>query len=164
MPIIDSFIQELNFESISTRKTLERVPEADINWQPHPKSMTMGGLASHIAEIPGWVKMTLETPEWKLERSKMQPWIGKSSAEIVATFDKNVAEALEALKKGTDQSLMENWSLVIDGQAAFSMPRAGVLRSFIFNHMIHHRAQLGVYLRLRDIPVPMIYGPSADER
>lgn len=164
MPIIDPMIQELDYEAISTRKMLERVPEADLDWQPHPKSMSMRRLASHIAENPSWVKHTLETTVLDLDLSKMTPWLGASVAEIVATFDRDIAEAREVMKGCTDEALMENWTLTISGKHVFTMPRVAVLRAMVFSHMIHHRGQLGVYLRLRGVPVPQVYGPSADER
>ena len=164
MPLIDQMIEELKYEAVSMRKTLERVPEADLDWQPHPKSMTMRRLASHIAENPAWTKGILETTNFDYDSTRMTPWIGSSVAEIVAAFDKNIAVALEAMKGCPDEALMENWTFTIDGQHIFTLPRVAVLRNMIFSHAIHHRAQFGVYLRLRNVPLPEVYGPSADER
>ena len=150
----------------NARKTLERVPDEKFDWKPHAKSMTMGGLAGHIASIPTWAKMTLETPSLDVNppggEPIQQPKL-KTRAELLAFFDKDVPEARAALAAADDKSLMETWTLLNGGKTIFRMPRVAVLRSMIMNHMIHHRAQLGVYLRLNDIPVPSIYGPSADE-
>jgi uncharacterized damage-inducible protein DinB len=161
MAMNQALLGEFDHEMANTRKSLERVPDGKFDWKPHTKSMTMGALATHIASIPHWGKMTLDvnTPGGQQVR---QPEL-KSKAEVLAFFDKSVPEARAAIANATDQSLMSPWSLLNGGKAVFTMPRVGVLRSMIMNHMIHHRAQLGVYLRLNDVPVPSIYGPSADE-
>jgi uncharacterized damage-inducible protein DinB len=166
MAINQSLLGEFDHEMASTRKSLERVPDGKFDWKPHTKSMTMGALATHIASIPHWGKLTLDTPSFDVNppggQQVRQPEL-KNKAEVLAFFDKSVPEARAAIANATDQSLMSPWSLLNGGKAVFTMPRVGVLRSMIMNHMIHHRAQLGVYLRLNDVPVPSIYGPSADE-
>jgi uncharacterized damage-inducible protein DinB len=166
MAINQSLLGEFDHEMASTRKSLERVPDGKFDWKPHTKSMTMGALATHIASIPHWGKLTLDTPSFDVNppggQQVRQPEL-KSKAEVLFFFDKSVPEARAAIANATDQSLMSPWSLLNGGKAVFTMPRVGVLRSMIMNHMIHHRAQLGVYLRLNDVPVPSIYGPSADE-
>jgi len=128
--------------------------------------MSMGTLAAHIAQIPGWAKMTLDTPQLDVMPANgpaiQQPEL-KTRSQVLAFFDKELPEARAAIAGASDQSLMAPWSLLSGGKPIFTMPRVAVLRSMIMNHMIHHRAQLGVYLRLNDIPVPAIYGPSADE-
>jgi len=166
MAINQSLLGEFDHEMASTRKSLERVPDGKFDWKPHTKSMTMGALATHIASIPHWGKLTLDTPSFDVNppggQQVRQPEL-KSKAEVLAFFDKSVPEARAAIANATDQSLMSPLSLLNGGKAVFTMPRVAVLRSMIMNHMIHHRAQLGVYLRLNDVPVPSIYGPSADE-
>jgi len=166
MGISQSLLGEFDHEMANARKTIERVPDAKFDWKPHAKSMSMGNLASHIAQIPLWAKMTLETPQFDVAPvggSRMQQPELKTQAQILEFFDKNLPEARAAIAGASDQNLMTPWSLLSGGKTVFSMPRVAVLRSMILNHMIHHRAQLGVYLRLNDLPVPAIYGPSADE-
>ena len=166
MAMNQALLGEFDHEMANTRKSLERVPDGKFDWKPHTKSMTMGALATHIASIPHWGKLTLDTPSFDVNplggQQVRQPEL-KSKAEVLAFFDKSVPEARAAIANATDQSLMSQWSLLNGGKTVFTMPRIGVLRAMIMNHMIHHRAQLGVYLRLNDVPVPSIYGPSADE-
>jgi uncharacterized damage-inducible protein DinB len=163
MPINQAFLGEFDFEMASTRKTLERVPMDKLDWAPHAKSMKMGQLAMHLAEMPGWTGETLKKDTIDIG-GYVPPAAPKSQAELLALFDKNVASARAALQGATDDSVwMKTWSMTKDGKTVFSMPKVAVLRSFIFNHNVHHRAQLGVYLRLNNVPVPSIYGPSADE-
>jgi uncharacterized damage-inducible protein DinB len=166
MAIRDSLLPEFDMEMASTRKTLERVPDAKLGWKPHPKSGAMGWLASHVADIGGWAVMTITQDSVDIEPNgvPMQPPpLPKSTKEIVEKFDKNVQQARAALSNVSDADLMKPWSLLKNGKALMTMPKVACLRGFIMNHMIHHRAQLGVYLRLNDVPVPSIYGPSADE-
>jgi len=166
MAINQALLGEFDFEMASARKTLERVPDGKFDWKPHAKSMSMGALAEHIAMMPGWTKMTLEMPSFDLNPPGGQPMEQphcKTRAEILATFDKSIPEARAALAAASDQALMEQWSLLKGGKPIFTMPRVAVLRSMILNHLIHHRAQMGVYLRMNDVAVPAIYGPSADE-
>jgi uncharacterized damage-inducible protein DinB len=163
MPINQAFLGEFDHEMASTRKTLERVPEDKFDWAPHPKSMKMGQLAMHLAEMPGWTKETLEKDSIDISGYSGPPAI-KSRKELLALFDKNVATARAALIAATDDAnWMKTWSMMKGGKAVFTMPKVAVMRSFVFNHNVHHRAQLGVYLRLNNVPVPAIYGPSADE-
>jgi uncharacterized damage-inducible protein DinB len=166
MAMNQSLLPEFDMEMASARKTLERVPDGKFDWKPHAKSMTMGALAVHIASIPTWAKMTLETPSMDVNPvggpAMKQPEL-KTRAEILTFFDQAVPQTRAALVAASDQSLMTPWTLLNGGKTIFTMPRVAVMRGMILNHMIHHRAQLGVYLRLNDIPVPAIYGPSADE-
>ncbi len=167
MPIRDALLPEFNNEMANTRKMLERVPEDRFAWKPHAKSWALGGLASHVANIPTWAghAMANETfdlmPDGKLPARDVPQ--APSRAALLATFDQNVAAAHAVISAAEDAELMKSWSLLRHGQTIMSMPRAAVLRSFVMNHLIHHRAQLGVYLRLNDVPVPGMYGPSADE-
>jgi uncharacterized damage-inducible protein DinB len=163
MGLNQSLLPEFDQEMANTRKTLERIPDGNLAWQPHPKSMTMGHLALHVAEIPGWVGPTIGMDSLDLGTIPHEPRPAASRAEAVALFDKNVSEAREALAGASDEHLLRDWTLLFNGRTIFTLPRITVIRSMIMNHVIHHRAQLGVYLRLNDIPVPSIYGPSADE-
>jgi uncharacterized damage-inducible protein DinB len=166
MPMSAALLPEFDHEMATTRRTLERVPAEKLGWKPHEKSMTLGRLATHIAEMPGWAIPTLNEESLDLAppgAPPYQPVTKETVADIVAYFDENVAAARAAIAGASDESLMQSWSLLMGGKAVFTMPRIAVLRSMIVNHVIHHRGQLSVYLRLNDAPVPSIYGPSADE-
>jgi len=159
-------LPEFDHEMANTRKTLERVPEDKFAWKPHEKSTSLGGLATHLANIPSWTKNTFEADELDIAPVGAPPFRleeAKSRADLLAAFDKNVASARAALEKASDGNWQGKWSLLHGGNAIFTLPRTAVMRGFVMNHLIHHRAQLGVYLRLLDVPVPSIYGPSADE-
>ena len=162
MPIRDSLLPEYDAEIAFTRTTLERVPEGKFDFKPHEKSMTQGQLAIHLAQIPEWGAMTIQTDSIDLAQPFEQPKVG-SVQELLTLFDKNAAAGRAEFAGASDEKLMANWSMLKAGTTMMTMPRIAVLRSFIMNHMVHHRAQLGVYLRLQNIPVPAIYGPSADE-
>jgi uncharacterized damage-inducible protein DinB len=162
MPYSQILLPEFDNEMQNTRKILERVPDGKFDYQPHPKSMTLGRLASHVAELPGWAKMTLEVEVLELD-SSFKPHIAKNTAELLAIFDKNVAEARARIEKASDEDWHKMWSLKFNGQTLITMPRAACMRGLVMNHLIHHRAQLGVFLRLNDVAIPGMYGPSADE-
>ena len=166
MPLNQPLLGEFEQEMANTRRTLERVPEDKFDWAPHPKSMKMRPLAQHIAEIPGWIVETIlkDSLDIAPEGEYMQSPPLTSRQQLLELFDNNVSAAKKALIGATDDAhLIRPWSLQATGKALFTLPRVGVLRTFVMNHLIHHRAQLGVYLRLNNIPVPAIYGPSADE-
>ena len=166
MPINQALLGEFDHEMANTRKTLERVPDDKWDWAPHPKSMKMGALAKHLAEMPGWTVETLTKDSIDIapDGKPMQTPPAKNRQEALALFDKNVAAARKALAAANDDAAwMKPWSLLMTGKTIFSLPKVAVVRGFVLNHEIHHRAQLGVYLRLNNIPVPAIYGPSADE-
>ena len=149
-----------------TRKTLERVPDYKFDWKPHAKSMTVRQLASHLALFPSWMISTFESSSFDYAPVGGEPYKPpalNSRKDLLVVFDRDVTKARQALKGASDAQLMETWSLLAGGKTVFAMPRIAVLRGMVMNHMIHHRAQLGVYLRLNDIPVPALYGPSADE-
>ena len=166
MALNETLLPEFDHEMANTRKTLERVPDEKFGWKPHEKSGTMGWLAAHLANIPSWPVFTIGqdsldvAPKAGGGPQTPQPATRKALLDL---FDKNVADGRAAIAKATDQQLFQPWTLLAGGQTMFTMPRVAVLRSFVMNHLIHHRAQLGVYLRLNNIPVPAIYGPSADE-
>ena len=164
LKLADPFVQELNQEVKATRRCLERVPEDKFGWKPHEKSMTLGRLASHVAESLAWGVSTLESEEFAFKSGEFQAYTAKSRDELLKTFDDNVAKLKKQLGGATDEHLLHNWVMKMDGQTIIDMPRAAVIRSWVLNHLIHHRGQLTVYLRLLDIPVPSIYGGSADEK
>jgi uncharacterized damage-inducible protein DinB len=166
MRLSESLLSELSEESKGTRRTLERVPEERIDWRPHPKSMTLGELATHLANVASWTSLTVNQESFDMEPpgetpARQEPL--RSRQAILALFDRTLAAARDALSAASDEDLLRPWTLLKGGQALFTMPRLAVVRTFILNHSIHHRAQLGVYLRLLDAPVPGLYGPSADE-
>ncbi len=166
MTQMQALLQEFEQEAATTRRCLERVPAGKHDWKPHPKSMAMGRLASHVAEMPMWATMTLQHDELDMAppgEKKQEALNLESAAELVEHFDRFLVGAREAFGKAQDSDLARPWTLKSGGQALFTMPKGAVLRSFVFSHMVHHRAQLGVYLRLNDVPVPAMYGPSADE-
>ena len=162
MPLAQAILPEFDHEMANTRKTLDRVPDAKFAWKPHQKSMTLGGLATHLATINHWVEAVIGQNSFDVSTAPPTPEL-KSRQEILDAFDKNTASARKAVAGATDDQLTHPWSLLSGGHTIFTMPRIGVVRSMILNHIIHHRAQLGVYLRLNDVAVPSIYGPSADE-
>lgn len=163
MSIKEPFISELQSEARVTRKLLERVPFSDPAWKPHEKSTPLGRLAVHVAELPGWITMTLNTEELDFAKSEYKPTEIHSAEELAALHDKNVAAAAECLNKQSDGDFMKNWTLRSGETIYFTMPKVQVLRGVVYNHLIHHRAQLGVYLRLLNVPLPQMYGPTADE-
>ena len=166
MALSEALLPEFDVEMANTRKTLERVPDDKLGWKPHEKSGTMAWLAGHLANLPSWIGITLERDSFDMAPPEGQPPPPPqptSTAEILETFDKNVAAARAAIAGASDEAFFKPWSLLSGGNTIFTMPKTAVLRSFVMNHSIHHRAQLGVYLRLNDVAVPSIYGPSADE-
>jgi len=166
MSIAKSLLPEFDNEMANTRKTLERVPDGKFDWKPHQKSTAMGGLATHLSNIPTWAVYAIEQDSLDLAPGgkplPLMP-VAESQRELLSTFDANIQRARAAIAGASDEELMKPWSLQRAGNTLLTVPKAAVLRNFVLNHIIHHRAQLGVYLRLNDIPVPSIYGPSADE-
>jgi uncharacterized damage-inducible protein DinB len=164
MAIRDALLPEFDHEMGTTRRLLERVPEDKFNWQPHAKSMTLGRLATHIAEVPQWTEPTLKEDVFDMKPGEYTPRTIPSRAELLATFDRIVASARAQIASATDAQMVATWTFKHAGQVVFTMPKAAVLRSFVMNHLIHHRGQLSVYLRLNNVSLPPIYGPSADEQ
>ncbi|HYG19674.1 MAG TPA: DinB family protein [Ohtaekwangia sp.] len=155
------FLSEMEAEERATRKCLERIPEALFSWKPHDKSMPLGTLSLLVAEIPKWISVICEGPEIDLATfGHIDP---KTTAELVRHFEDNMALARNSLQKLRNESLGEPFYLKTNGQVVFTSPKKEIIGSSI-NHMVHHRGQLTVYMRLNDIPVPSIYGPSADDR
>ncbi len=163
MTISASLLPEFDQETKNTRAVLERVPEDQAGWKPHPKSYSLGELALHLANLPTWGALTLEQTSFDLSSgSGAQTRSFTTTQDLLATFDANSAAARAALAAASDADLMVGWTLLNKGTPVFSLPRVAVFRSFVMNHAIHHRGQLTVYLRLRDVPLPSIYGPTAD--
>lgn len=162
MTIGQSILPEFNQEMYKTRKALERVPDDKFDWKPHPKSMTMGQLAGHLAELPGFSAAILTTEVLDFDKGEYKPTVVKNRAEVLDLFDKNIAKVREAIAASTDDHMKQNWHLIYQQKKMFEAPRADALRGSVM-HVVHHRGQLTVYLRLNDVPVPAIYGPSADE-
>ncbi len=166
MTIGQAMLPEFDQEMANTRKTLERVPEDKFGWKPHEKSGTVGWLVSHIATMPGWAVMTLNTEQFDYAPpggATYEPPKIENRKELLATFDKGVAETRAAIASASDADMLKNWTLLAGGKTIFTLPRVGCIRGMILNHIIHHRAQLTVYYRLLGVPVPALYGPSADE-
>lgn len=157
-----ALLGEFDHEMHNTRRTLERVPEEKLTWKPHEKSYSMGALATHLATINHWVDAIFSSDSFDVSTAPKNPEL-KSRQEFLSAFDQNTAKARETIAKATDAQLMKSWSLMAGPNEIFKLPRIAVLRGFILNHTIHHRGQMTVYLRLNDVPVPSIYGPSADE-
>lgn len=167
MTIAATLLPEFDQEMANTRKTLERVPAAKFSWKPHPKSFDMGSLGAHIANMAEWATLTLQQDSFDYAPVGAEPYQTPKYAtteELVAAFDKSVRTAQSALAGVDDEKMLAPWSLMAGGQTVMTMPRAAVVRTFVMNHIIHHRAQLTVYLRMNDVPVPGLYGPSADEQ
>ena len=165
MSLAAQVLADFDHEMKTTRSLLERVPEERAAWKQHAKSTALGELASHIANLVGWTRYTLQFPELDFHPPGGEPISVpgyKSQRELMERFDRNVREARSALDSAPDEAMAQRWALKLRGATIFSQPRAGVLRGFIMSHLIHHRGQLSVYLRLNDVKLPSIYGPTAD--
>lgn len=163
MPQNLALIGEIKREAENTRKILERVPVDKNDWKPHAKSMALGRLAGHVAELSGWVTMVMATDELDWSNFDYKPFIAESNAELVEKLDKYVTQAVAILETCKEEDFDKNWTMRNGEHIFFTQPKHVVLRSFALSHQYHHRAQLGVYLRLLDVPVPGIYGPTADD-
>jgi uncharacterized damage-inducible protein DinB len=161
MSVSQAFLQEFDHEAKTTRRVLERVPADKFSWKPHPKSMSLGELALHTAMTPGTICGWACEDEFKFTGDKAP--VATSTEEILAAHDTSVAKMKETIGQLGDEGLMKGWKASAGGQTMFEMPKVALVRSIALNHGYHHRGQLSVYLRLLDVPVPSIYGPSADE-
>lgn len=163
MTQIEALIAEMKMEGANTRKILETVPWEKADWKPHPKSTSMGKLARHLADLLTWTGFTLKLTELDVAApSGKEPTITDTKEKVLALFDKNLAEALADLASFDDSVFAAQWTLKAGPQIIFTLPKAVVMRGFIFSHLVHHRAQLDVYLRMNDVPLIPIYGPTAD--
>ena len=163
MTITEALLSEFDQEMEKTRRTLERVPAGKGDYAPHEKSMPMGRLASHVAELTGFGLTVLTAPELNFSAGSYKPLPFESAEQLVKVLDEGAAKVRKALAATTDEAWQQNWKLSFEGKTIFEASRFLAYRSMFLNHMVHHRAQLGVYLRLNSVPVPSIYGPSADE-
>lgn len=163
MTIAESLLPEFDAEMAATRRVLERVPEGNPDWKPHPKSMPLAQLASLVAEMPSWAISMLTEPVLKIPAG-FTMWVGTTRQALLDRFDSNVRQARETIATTPDAEFDKTWGLEWGGQLAFQDPKPIIYRRMLMNHLVHHRAQLTVYLRLNDVPVPAIYGGSADER
>jgi len=168
MSIAATLLPEFDYEFSNTRRILELVPDDHLSWKPHEKSMELVRLAWHVSDFPEWCRDTMKLPGMSITAEDapkyMNIWKDKKREDILARFDKDLPEARTALAAATDEAMGKNWKMEWMGQTVVDMPRIAVYRSMVMSHMIHHRAQLGVYLRLLDVPIPGFYGPSADEK
>lgn len=166
MSMSQAILPEFDHEMANTRKVLERIPEDKLDWKIHEKSNSIGWVGMHLAEIPGWADMSLNQDSLDVAPPGGEPYrtpVPTSKQEILDRFDRNVVAARAAIEAASDEQFMKPWSLLKGGETVFTMPRASILRGFVLNHNVHHRAHLCVYLRVNDVPVPALYGPSADE-
>jgi uncharacterized damage-inducible protein DinB len=167
MSISQSMLPEFDAEMANTRKLIERIPDEKLDWKAHEKSYSLRDIATHLSNLLTWTNTTIESDEFDMapadnkSAARVEPVA--SVAEALTRFDANVASARRVLEGASDETLMGSWTLLAGGEKQFTLPKVVVLRSFVMNHMIHHRGQLDVYLRLNDVPLPAIYGPSADE-
>jgi uncharacterized damage-inducible protein DinB len=162
MAVREGLLAEFDHEMAATRKLLARLPDERLSWKPHDKSMTMGALAAHLASLPQWAATILDRSTFDLVDAPPRPAEATSRETVLGAFDRAVTDARRLLDK-TDAELQAPWTLRRGGQEVFTIPRAAAFRSWVLSHSIHHRGQLSVYLRLNDIPVPGVYGASADD-
>jgi uncharacterized damage-inducible protein DinB len=162
MPLIDAMLQELEQEAQTTRRVLERVPDDQLAWRPHPKARTLGELAMHVAIVPGAVAELIASPS-PVQVPQFTDPVAQSASEFIPLLEESLAKAQAALGGMNDSDLMATWRMMQGEREVFAIPRAALLRSIMLNHWYHHRGQLSVYLKELDVPIPSIYGPSADE-
>lgn len=165
MPLIDALLPEFDREMGLTRKVLDRVPDGQFDWRPHPTSVTIGRLAEHLAEMPLWATTTMAQGGIDIMTPRPADYQSPATrAAVLAMFDANLKVARTHLVNKTDGEFDAPWKLIAGGKEVFTMPKASVMRAFVLNHMVHHRGQMTVCLRMLGVPIPSIYGPSGDER
>lgn len=162
MSLNQPLLEELESESKTTRKILEAIPTDQLGYKPHEKSYTLGVLGAHIGELTSWIDLIINADELDFAKMQYIPPVINTTEDIMKVFEDNLAKAKAVLQNATDDKFDGNWRLRTGDQIYFEQPKKGVLRGMVFNHLVHHRAQLGVYLRLLNIPVPNSYGPTAD--
>jgi uncharacterized damage-inducible protein DinB len=163
MAIKESFLSELKQEEKATRKLLERVPGKSLSWKPHEKSFPLSRLASHIAELPGWISAILDYDELDFGKVEFTPPEISTPGDIMKIHEENMEKAVKSLEKSKDEDFSKMWTLRRNDRVFFTRPKDEVLKTFAYSHLYHHRGQLTVYLRLLDVPLPGVYGPTADE-
>jgi len=161
--MLEPIVNELRAETATTKRVLDRIPADKLTWKPHPKSMSLGELAMHVATIPGGIAAILQPDEFEFNPADLVPSKAESVQQIHAAMDESARSAEAYLTGLSDQKAVASWRMVSGGREIMKMPRVGVVRAIMLNHWYHHRGQLSVYLRLLNVPVPSIYGPSADE-
>jgi uncharacterized damage-inducible protein DinB len=164
MPIKDAFIAELKYESALTKKMLERVPLDKKDWKPHEKSMTLGRLATHVAEIPHWISDIIHIDDFDFTKHYTPGGTVASQEELMKRFQEKSDKARADLEKATDDDFSKTWIVRVGEKVMYNTPKKIAIRGWAYSHLYHHRGQLSVYLRLLDIPVPGMYGPSADDK
>lgn len=165
MPFIDALLPEFDREMGLTRKLLDRVPDGQFDWRPHPTSVTLGRLAEHLAEMPLWAAMTMTQSELEMTTQRPPDYQRPATRDaVLAMFDTNLKNGRANLAGKTDGEFMAPWTLKAGGKEVFTMPKVAVMRNFVLNHMVHHRGQFSVYLRMLGVKIPSIYGPSGDEQ
>jgi uncharacterized damage-inducible protein DinB len=162
--VIESLLVEFDQEMAATRELLARLPDAALAWRPHEKSFSLGGLAAHLAQLPGWGRQILETDGHELRATPSEPAEPPTRTLILETFDRHVADVRRELTRRSDAELAAPWTLRQNGQTLLTLPRLAAVRRFLIHHVIHHRGQLTVYLRLQNVPLPPMYGTTADHR
>ena len=163
MNLNEALLAELKHEAVNTRKILERAPADKYNWKPHEKSMSLGQLTSHLAELTSWLNAIIEHPELDFATYDYKPKQFSTTEDLLKFYDETLAKGSGALQAATNETLMGNWKLRNSDRVFLDLPRIAVVRTMVLSHVIHHRGQLSVYLRLLDVPLPSIYGPTADE-
>jgi uncharacterized damage-inducible protein DinB len=161
--MLERMAGEIQQEAVTTKRVLERIPTDKLSWKPHPRSMSLGQLAMHVATIPGSISKLAQLEEFDVSEAKFDPPSPKDAKEILTALDASIKAAQEYLSGVSESAAMGTWRLKANGKEVFTMPRVGLLRTIMLNHWYHHRGQLSVYLRLLEVPVPVIYGRSADE-
>jgi len=161
--MLEPMMGEIEQEAATTKRVLERVPADKLTWKPHPRSMSLGQLAMHVATIPGGISKIAQVDDFEVNPANFNPPVPKTTEEILGAFDASIQTAKEYLGGVSESSAMGSWRALSNGREVMAMPRTVMLRSIMLNHWYHHRGQLSVYLRMLEVPVPMIYGPSADE-
>ena len=164
MTLRDTLLPELDHEAAVTRRLLERVPDDAFEWRPHERSMSLGRLATHLAELVRWGNWILDRESYEYVEKTSPGHVEPSRAHVLQLFDQHVAEVRRNLAGRTEGELFAPWAIRSGGRVVMSMPRVAALRRYLFNHLVHHRGQLSVYLRMHNVPLPPIYGPSADEK
>ncbi|HTZ31161.1 MAG TPA: DinB family protein [Methylomirabilota bacterium] len=164
MAIAQGLLSEFDHEMATTRKMLERFPEDKVEWRPHDTCMTLGRLAGHVAELPSWTVPTITQDKLEMDPNNYTPNIITSRAGALKRFDETVSAARAAIAGASDETFMKPWTFVAGGKTVFTLPKIAVMRSFVLNHMIHHRGQLAAFYRIAGVPVPSLYGPSKDEQ
>ena len=163
MPMIDAVLAEFDHEAATTRRLLERVPDDKFDWKPHQKSMTLHQLTTHLADMPSWMATVGPQEELDLSTPMDRPEPPRTTEELLSRYDQNVETFKKFAREVADEAMFQPWRLRTGDKVHFEIPRAAAIRTFILNHFVHHRGQLSVYLRLLNVPLPSIYGPSADE-